>query len=116
MLLYRLAARLVARPGEVRGTDSPTFHFQAGHTPSWDQARMRAALPSVAGVGHQLLRLLSPLLSGGSGPATSSAMLPVARARRKGMLILGASWMGLGPDVDPGGCDDRGEAVHHNRH
>jgi hypothetical protein len=27
LLLYRLPARLIARPGEVRGTGSPTFRF-----------------------------------------------------------------------------------------
>jgi len=35
LLLYRLAARLDGRDSEVRGTDSPTFRFQAGHIPSW---------------------------------------------------------------------------------
>ena len=31
----------------------------------------------------------------------------------RGMLILGASPIGLGP-VNPGVCDERGEAVHQN--
>ena len=33
----------------------------------------------------------------------------------QGMLVLGADWIGLGPDSDPGGWDDRDEIIHQNR-
>jgi hypothetical protein len=64
LLLYRLADRLVAQPGDARGTDSPTVRFQAGHIPSCYMMCERPWVLPTADACRWLLLLLSPLLSG----------------------------------------------------
>jgi hypothetical protein len=68
--MYRLAARLVARPREVRGTGSPTFHF-SGRTYR-KLARIVRALRAVAG------RCCLPL---GAAVAVTVAVIRAMRPR-----------------------------------
>lgn len=73
--------------------------FTAEVTAALAQASMRAALPSVACASHGLVRSLSPLLSGASGFASTSAMLPAARSRRR--ACSAPTGLPPGPDSGP---------------
>jgi len=99
-LLYRLAALLVARPCEVRGTDPPTFRFSGRTYPywlrSWSAAPppigLTAADPFAGGqVSRADLRVRSPgTLTYARRPAARSGLDAVPEAYHN----LAAVWWG----------------------
>ena len=67
-LLYRLAARLVARPGEVGGTGCRPSVFQTGYIPSCYMTYERLWVLPTADACRWLLLLPSPLRRTGGRP------------------------------------------------
>ena len=102
--MIRLAAR--ARHSIV-GSSGRAYHKLAPGV-------MRAALPSVLvpAIGGSVtvtVAVRRQWLCLNLGHAACRTISP------QGMLVLGANWIGLGPDSDPGGWDDRDEIIHQNR-